>query len=87
MSNDDIVITYDPQSLTLTDVSASEWLSEHAITPGKLRISLAGLYQPEDDSLVTLNFHASSADAIRKLNLAELRLNGGELRTSIQKWI
>ncbi|MFC1713662.1 C10 family peptidase [Candidatus Poribacteria bacterium] len=86
----DMVVTYDPQALTLTDVSGttaiSEWLSEHGTTaPGKLKISMAGVSQPTaDGSLVILRFHAVSADAIRKLDLTEFRLNGGRLKTAIQ---
>jgi len=85
----DMMVTYDPQILTLTDVSGtaatSEWLSEHRITaPGKLRISMAGAHQPSSDgSLATLSFDAVSADAIRSLNLSEFKLNGGRLRTEI----
>ncbi len=86
----DMVVTYDPQALTLTDVSGaaaiSDWLSAHGTTaPGKLRISLAGASQPTaDGSLVTISFDAASADAIGKLDLTEFRLNGGRLRTTIQ---
>jgi len=86
----DIAVTYDPQALTVIDVSGteatSEWLSEYGTTtPGKLRISLAGASPPAvDGSLVTLRFHAASADAIRKLDLTEFKLNGGRLETTIQ---
>ena len=86
----DIVVTYDPHALTLTDVSEAaatlEWLSEYGTTtPGKLRISLAGAYQPTaDGSLVTLSFDAASGDAIKTLDLTELKLNGGRLSAAIQ---
>ncbi|MFC1717048.1 T9SS type A sorting domain-containing protein [Candidatus Poribacteria bacterium] len=90
MYSADMVVTYDPQALTLTDVSKaaaiSSWLSEHRTTaPGELRISLAGASQPTaNGSLVTLSFDMASPDAIRKLDLIELKVNGGSLNTAIQ---
>jgi hypothetical protein len=86
----DIVMTYNPQTLKLTDVSGtsalSGWLSAHGETgAGQLRISLAGAYQPvADGSLVTVNFDLASADAIKQLDIAEFKLNGGRLKLEIE---
>jgi len=86
----DIVMTYNPQALKVTDVSGassiSGWLFEHGETgAGRLRISLAGAYQPaEDGSLVTVRFNMASADAVSQLDITELRLNGGRLDLAIQ---
>ena len=85
----DIVMTYDPQALTVTDVArtsaVSEWLFERGAAEGQLRISLAGMSQPvEDGSLVKVSFDAVSPDAIKQLKLTEFKLNGGILKTSIE---
>jgi hypothetical protein len=86
----DIVMTYNPQVMTLTDVSrssaVSSWLSAHGETgTGKLRISLAGAYQPSaDGSLVTVSFDMVSSDAIKQLDISEFRLNGGMLKLEIE---
>ena len=78
----DIVLTYNPQALTVTDVSETSavagWLSAHGTpTPGQLKVSMAGLSQPtEDGSIITVTFDTASADAIKQLDLTELRLNG-----------
>jgi len=68
----DIVMMYDPQVLTLADVSrtpsTSEWLSESSYRQGEdpdaesgeIIISLAGAYQPTGDgSLVNVSFHVN----------------------------
>ena len=86
----DIVMTYNPQILTVADVSrassTSGWLFEHGtIGSGNLRISLAGVSQPSAaGSLVTVSFDAASADAIEHLDITEFRLNGGKLKTAIK---
>jgi hypothetical protein len=86
----DIDMAYNPQVLTVTDVSGaasiSGWLLEQGTTAsGKLRISMAGLSQPtEDGSLVTVSFDAASKDAIKQLNITEFKLNGGRLKTNIE---
>jgi hypothetical protein len=101
----DVVMTYDPQALTVADVSrtsaTSSWLSDQGIESGKLKISLAGASQPAAfqgyggfspyGSLVTVSFDVdrradlSLRDAIRKLDIVELKLNDGMLRTAIEK--
>ena len=86
----DMVLLYDPQMLTVTDVSGTdgtaEWLSEYRTESGRLRISMAGAAQPTaDGSLITVTFDSDgSRDAIEKLELADFRLNGGLLRTRIE---
>jgi hypothetical protein len=91
----DIVMTYDPQRLLLSDASrtssTSGWLFEHGteLTASRsitsLRISLAGASQPSSNgSLITLSFDVLSADAVRELDIAELRLNGGMIKASIE---
>jgi hypothetical protein len=85
----DIVMTYDPQALTLIDVSKtsslSGWLLEQRADSGGLRISMAGVSQPvENGSLVTISFDAASADAIKRLSIIEFKLNGGMLRTTVE---
>gem|GEM_PF-3122306 len=85
----DIVMTYDPQALTLIDVSktssVSGWLFEQKSNSGGLRISMAGVSQPaEGGSLVTISFDAASVDAIRQLSITEFKLNGGMLRTTVE---
>jgi len=84
----DIVLTYNPQALTVADVSGtdavSDWLAVHGTTaPGQLRIALAGAEQPvKNGSLVTVSFDVASSDAIKQLDLTELRLNG--LKATVQ---
>ena len=84
----DIVLTYNPQMMEVADVSGtptvSGWLSTYGTpTPGQLKIALAGLSQPTgDSSLVTVSFDATSADAIKHLDLTELKLNG--LKATVQ---
>jgi hypothetical protein len=86
----DMILTYDPQVLTVTGVSGTsataEWLSEHRAESGRLRISMAGASQPlADGSLITVSFDTNgSRDAIENLQLADLRLNGGLLKTTIE---
>jgi PKD repeat protein len=86
----DIVMIYNPQTLTVADVSktssVSGWLFEHGETgSGKFRMSLAGLSQPAaDGSLITLSFHAASADAVKQLDITEFKLNGGRLKTEVK---
>ena len=84
----EIVMTYDPQALTVTEVSktsaVSEWMSADAAESGKLRISLAGAYQPASNgSLVTVTFDGNR-DAIEQLNIAEFKLNGGRMKATIE---
>jgi hypothetical protein len=85
----DIVMTYDPRTLTVADVSKtssiSEWLFAEGAESGQLRIALAGASQPAaDGSLVTVSFDAVSADAIKQLDITEFKLNGGRLRAAIE---
>jgi hypothetical protein len=85
----DMVMTYDPQVLTVVDVSrtfsTSGWLAEDVTDPGKLRVALAGAQPPvEDGSIITVRFHAASEDAISRLNIAELTLNDGIMKTAIE---
>lgn len=85
-----LTMTYNPQIMTVTDVSGtpaiSDWLAEHGTTaPGELRISLAGASLPvEDGSLLTVSFDVISADAVRQLNITDFELNGGRQRPVIQ---
>jgi hypothetical protein len=66
-------------------LSVSEWLFEHGTTPGTLKMSLAGAYQPTaGGSLVNLTFSAVSADAIKQLRIAEFKLNGGWIKSNIR---
>ena len=84
----DIVLTYNPQMMEVADVSGTSditgWLSTYGTpTPGRLKIALAGLSQPTGDgSLVTVSFDAVSVDAIKHLELTELKLNG--LKATVQ---
>jgi hypothetical protein len=85
----DIVIGYDPGTLTVADVSKtssiSGWVFADAAESGKIRISTAGLSQPAaDGSLVNLSIDAASADAIKELQIVELKLNGGRSRAEIE---
>jgi hypothetical protein len=93
----DIVMVYNPQALTVADVSGtpsiSGWLFEQGTTdPGNLRISLAGACQPAaGGSLVTVSFDMGGRtqgsplrDAIKQLDIIELKLNGGRLRTTVE---
>jgi PKD repeat protein len=85
----DIVIGYDPGTLTVADVSKtssiSGWVFADAAESGKLRISMAGLSQPAaNGSLVNVSIDAASADAIKELQIVELKLNGGRSRAEIE---
>jgi len=86
----DMILTYDPQILTVTGVSGTtataEWLSEHRTESGRLRISMAGASQPMvDGSLITVSFDTDgSRDAIERVQLVDFRLNGGLLRATIE---
>ena len=90
----DVIMIYDPQVLAVADVSEtpsiSGWLSEQGTKPGKLRISLAGASQPvADGSLVTISFDVGRHegplwDAIKQLNIAELKLNDGMLTAIVE---
>ncbi len=86
----DIVITYNPEVLKVTDVSGassiSGWLLEHGETgSGKLRISLAGASEPTmNGSLITASFDIESADAIEQLEITEFKLNGGTLKARFE---
>ena len=86
----DMILTYDPQSFTIADVSGTvataEWLTEYKTESGRLKISMAGASQPvADGSLVTVSFHVDgSREAVEKLNIADFRLNGGQLKTTIE---
>jgi hypothetical protein len=85
----DIVMSYDPKLLTVTDVSktvsTSGWLSADAIESGKLKISMAGVSQPKaDGALVTIGIDAASADAITQLDIVKLELNGGRSRAEVE---
>ena len=86
----DIIMTYNPSALKVTNVSGtsatSGWLLEHGETgSGKLRISLAGLSEPTmDGSLITASFELTSADAVSQLDITEFKLNGGRLKTKFE---
>jgi hypothetical protein len=85
----DIVMKYDPNSLAVADVSqssaTSEWLFADAAESGELRISMAGASQPAaDGSLITVSIDAASVDAIRQLEITEVRLNGGRSKAEIE---
>jgi len=86
----DIVMVYDPQTLTVADVSGTSsvagWLFDHGAESGRLRISLAGASQPAaNGSLVTVSFDVDGLqDAIQKLDIIDLKLNDGMLRTTIE---
>ena len=85
-----VTMTYDPQMMTVTDVSGtpaiSGWLSEYGTTaPGQLKISLAGASAPvQSGSLITVSFDVVSADAVRQLDVTEFELNGGRMNATIQ---
>ena len=84
-----VTMTYDPQTMTVADVSGtpaiSDWLSKHGmIRPGELRVSLAGASAPvESGALITISFDVVSGDAISKLSITELELNGGRLKAKV----
>ena len=85
----DIVMSYDPGTLTVADVSRtssiSGWVFADAAESGKLRISMAGLSQPAaNGSLVNLSIDAASADAIKQLEIVEFKLNGGRSRAEVE---
>jgi PKD repeat protein len=86
----DIVMTYDPSAMTLADVSKtsaiSEWISADGVESGRLRVSLAGASQPvSDGSLITVSFEGEGLeDAISKVDIADVMLNGGGLRATIE---
>jgi hypothetical protein len=85
----DIVMAYDPSVLTVADVSktssTSQWLFADGAEAGKLRISLAGASQPmSDGSLVTITFDGDSLDAIKHLDIVDLKLNGGDLKATVE---
>jgi hypothetical protein len=85
----DIVVSYDPSTLTVADVSStssiSGWVFADAAESGKLRIAMAGLSQPAaNGSLVDVSIEAASADAIKELQIVELKLNGGRSRAEIE---
>jgi hypothetical protein len=85
----DIVLAYDPGVLTVSEVvkafATSGWLFEEVTEPGKVKIAMAGIEQPsEDGSLVDMTFDAASADIIGKLDIVELKLNGGNLKATIE---
>jgi hypothetical protein len=85
----DIVMTY-PSTLRLADVSGTsavaDWLSADRAESGKLRVSLAGASEPvSNGSLLTLSFHGDGlSDAIKKVDITELKLNGGNLKVKVE---
>jgi hypothetical protein len=86
----DIVMTYDPSSMKLADVSrasnVSDWLSADGAEAGKLRICLAGSAEPvSNGSMVTVSFDGDGlSDAISKLDITEFKLNGGTLKAKVE---
>jgi hypothetical protein len=87
----DIVMTYNPELMKLSDVSGtpavSEWLFEHGTSDtGQLRLSLAGISQPlADGAIVTISFDVNGlSDAVKQLEIAEFKLNEGMLKTEVK---
>jgi len=81
----DMIITYDPHLSNIANaIATNNWLMEKAIEPGVLKISMARI--PEvmiEDSLVKLDLHLNSLDAIDRLKVAKIELNGGRTSTNI----
>jgi len=87
----DVILTYDAQAFAVTDVSAThstqDWLFEYGTSMGVglLKISMAGAKQPvSDGSIVTIGFEALGTDRAMNPGIAEVRLNGGKLKTRIE---
>ncbi len=85
----DILLAYDPQRLTSAEAMESSslagWYSAYRAESGKLRISLAGSSQPSaDGTMVNIVFDAMSMDAIRGLEILELKLNGGMIKAKVE---
>ena len=86
----DVVMAH--PALTVVDVSgassSSGWLSAHRTAEvGKLKISMAGSSQPENGSFVTIRFDTNGQtlnDMLQQLRIAEIKLNDGMLKTSIE---
>ena len=85
----DILLAYDPQRLTSAEAiessSLSGWYSAYRADSGKLKISLAGSSQPTaDGAMVSIVFDAKTMDAIKGLEILDLKLNGGMIKAKVE---
>ncbi|MGQ9609221.1 MAG: Ig-like domain-containing protein [bacterium] len=85
----DILLAYDPQKLASAEViessSLTGWFSAYKADSGKLRISLAGSSQPTaDGAILNIFFDAKTMDAIKGLEILDLKLNGGMIKAKVE---
>jgi hypothetical protein len=86
----DLIITYNPQELTVKraakSLNTSDWLFAQAVSdPGKLRISLAGISPPKGNgSIIDVSLGSLIEDGTQLPNITGIQLNGRKIGVLIE---